>query len=162
MPVVERTSFALQYLAILELGNDVRVPYVRRARDEVSRVAPATGCGPMWVPEAASCLTTTAPINSSIDRWLVDTGCGYDLGSREQASSVRKLIQTAYVPDGEWYNHRGPGGNNVRWRGQRRSCAIHSSIYTDCAVSGFRCMNLGYALILPKGEYPYFLLPQGQ
>ena len=96
--VVETSSCAGQSMARLDLGNDVFVANDRRARYEALRAAPATGCGPMWILEAASGLTTQAPINSSIDMLLADSGCGYDIVSREQASTVRRWTQKAVKP----------------------------------------------------------------
>ncbi|MFM7986507.1 MAG: hypothetical protein ACKPKO_45060, partial [Candidatus Fonsibacter sp.] len=54
--------------------------------------------GPMWVPEAASCLNSTALVNKSVDRWLIVTGCGYDLNSKRQVASARKWIRQAAKP----------------------------------------------------------------
>ena len=78
-PAISTGSFASPNLARVDQGNDVFVAYDRRACDEpgaLPRAAPVTGCGPVWTPEAASCLTSKAPVNRKIDRWLVDTGCG--------------------------------------------------------------------------------------
>ena len=61
VPAIPIGSFASPNLARIDLGNDVFVAYDRRARDEseeLPRAAPVTGCGPVWIPEAASCLTS--------------------------------------------------------------------------------------------------------
>ena len=36
-----------------------------------------------------------APVNNKVDRWLVDTFCGYDLVSRDQASSMKQWVGQA-------------------------------------------------------------------
>ena len=94
-------SFASPNLARIDLGNDVFVAYDRRARDEseeLPRAAPVTGCGPVWIPEAASCLTSKAPVNQKVDRWLVDTGCGCDLVSKEHTAAIRIWVRKAVHP----------------------------------------------------------------
>ena len=60
----------------------------------------------MWIPEAVSCLTTNDPVNKSINKWPVDTGCGYDMVSKKQADSVNTLdkegINSTDVSNSEW------------------------------------------------------------
>ena len=46
----------------------------------------------------SSCLNSTALVNKSVDRWLIDTGCGYDLVSRRQAASAKRWIRQASRP----------------------------------------------------------------
>ena len=83
-PAVGTGSFVSPKMARIDLGSDVFVAYDSRSRedtDNLPRAAPVTGCGPVWIPEAASCLTSKEPVKKNIDRWLVDTGCGCDLVS---------------------------------------------------------------------------------
>ena len=94
------------------MGNEVFVAYDRRAcegLEDLPRTAPVTGCGPVWIPEAASCLTSKAPVNRKVDRWLVDTGCGYDLVSREHTAATRRWVRKgcspADIPNGKWSHH---------------------------------------------------------
>ena len=81
----------------------------------MQRAAPVTGCGQAWIPEAASCLTSKAPVNGNKDRWLVDTGCGYALLCRGHISSM-KLLDTEgsedmICPDGERCHHHRTSGS---------------------------------------------------
>ena len=100
-PAVATRSLVSPTTARIDLGNDVFVAYDRRARedtDPLPRTAPVTGCGPAWIPEAASRLTSKAPVNNKIDRWLVDTGCGYDLVFCEHTSSMKRWVRKAVRP----------------------------------------------------------------
>lgn len=72
------------------MGNDDFIACNRRPKSEKDNSAPEPKCGPVWISECASCLNRTAPVNKGIDRWLVDTGCWYDLVSKRQAASVQK------------------------------------------------------------------------
>ena len=107
-PAVDCGPFASPSRARLDVGNDVFVAYDRRAREDsgpLLRVAPVTGRGPVWIPEAASCLTSKGPVHNKIDRWVVDTGCGYDLVSRDHISWmkrwIRKAVKAPIFPEGE-------------------------------------------------------------
>ena len=77
-PAVDSGSCVGPTMARFDLAHNVCVAYDRRACEEAdSRLgaAPVTGCGPVWIPEATSCLTLKALVNSKIDRWPVDAGC---------------------------------------------------------------------------------------
>ena len=83
------------------MGSDVFVAYDCRAREDsdlLPRVAQVTGCGPVWIPEAASCLTSKALVNDKIGRWLVDTVGGYDLVSCGHISSMKRWIRNVVKP----------------------------------------------------------------
>ncbi|MFM7981719.1 MAG: hypothetical protein ACKPKO_20615, partial [Candidatus Fonsibacter sp.] len=70
----------------------------------------------MWIPEAASCLNSAAPVNNNVDSWLIDTGCGYDLISRNQAEKGEEVDppcgETTDIPDSQWSDHCGQGGQD--------------------------------------------------
>ena len=56
-PAVEGRPCASPSMARIDLGNDA---FVRRACEDVGplpRAAPVTGCGSVWILEAASCLS---------------------------------------------------------------------------------------------------------
>ncbi|MFM7978716.1 MAG: hypothetical protein ACKPKO_05320, partial [Candidatus Fonsibacter sp.] len=93
----------------LDMGNYECIAYDRRSHGDQAKYSNNDQNVAMWVPEAASCLNTTAPSNKAVDRWLIDTGCGYDLVSRDQVASVNKLIRQAAkprtFPDCQWYHN---------------------------------------------------------
>ena len=150
------------------MGNEACVAYDRRAcegLEDLPRAAPVTGCGPAWIPEAASCLTSKAPVNQKVDRWLVDTGCGYDLVSKEHTAATRRWVRKAVHPR-TFQTANGVTTTDKVARmtvdefGEEVAPYILDSTPPVLSV-GYRCMNLGYSLIWPKGEDPYFLLPNG-
>jgi len=150
------------------MGNEVFVAYDRRAcegPEDLPRAAPVTGCGPVWIPEAASCLTSKAPVKRKVDRWLVDTGCGYDLVSREHTTATRRWVRKAVHPR-TFQTANGVTTTDKVARmtvdefGEEVAPYILDSTPPVLSV-GYRCMNLGYSFIWPKGESPYFLLPNG-
>ena len=116
LPAVATNSYVGRSTAILDLGNDVFVAYDRRAIKNITGPTSKTKYSPMWISEAASCLTTNAPMNKSMYKLLVDTGCGYDLVSKEQADSATRWIRKATTPKGVPNRERGyksrPGGEN--------------------------------------------------
>ena len=96
--VVEQGSLVGPCAAIFDLGSDVCMSYDAISCDDTLHAAPVTGRDPVWIRESASCITSNAFVNSSVDGWLVDTGCGYDLVPRDQTYSVRCWIQSAMNP----------------------------------------------------------------
>ena len=124
------------------------------------------GGRPIWVPEAASILTSTAPIHGKVERWLVDTGCGYDLVARSHIESMKKWVRKA-VKSKSFQTASGKttadqvARMTVSEFGEEIAPYMLDSTPAVLSV-GYRCMNLGYPFIWPKGENPYFLLPKGQ
>ena len=166
---VETGTFASPTMARADLGNDVFVAYDRRAREDTEslpRAAPVTLCGPVWILEAASCLTSKAPVNGKIDRWLVDIGCGYDIVSREHTASMKRWVQKAGRPR-SFQTANGITTTDKEARVTVNELSEEVAPYilgsTPAVLSvGYRCMNLGYSLYWPKLESPYFLLPFGK
>ena len=168
VPAISIGSFASPNLARIDMVNEVFVAYDRRAcegQEDLPRAAPVTGCGPVWIPEAASCLTSKAPVNQKVDRWLVDTGCGYDLVSKEHTASIRRWVRKAVHPrtfqtaNGVTTTEK-VARMTVGEFGEEVAPYILDSTPPVLSV-GYRCMNLGYSFIWPKGEDPYLLLPNG-
>ena len=100
-PAAEVESFVGPSLARVNLGNDVFIVYDRRPSgppDTASLDGELGGGGPLWIPEAASCITSTAPVNRKVARWLVDTGSRCDLAARSYVETknewVRKAVKT--------------------------------------------------------------------
>ena len=97
---------------------------------------------------------------------MVDTGCGYDLVSKKQADGVTRWKRQASTP------RTFQTANGVATADQVARMTIGEykedvSPYirdsTPAMLSGgYRCMNLGCSFIWPKGENPYFVLPNGQ
>ena len=97
-PAAEVASLVGPSLARTRSGNDVFIAYDRRATGPPDAASPGAAVGggrPIWVPEAASILTSTAPIHGKVERWLVDTGCGYDLVARSHIESMKKWVRKA-------------------------------------------------------------------
>lgn len=76
----------------LDLGGGVFIAHDDSSQTD-RRTRPTDGM--MWVQEAASCLDSTALMNKSVDRRLIDTGCGCDLISKSQVASARRWIRQA-------------------------------------------------------------------
>ena len=155
-PAVETGSFASPTLARIDLGNGVFVAYDRRARedtDSLPRAVPVTGCGPVWILETASCLTSKAPVNSKIYRWLVGTGCSCDLDAHEHTASTKRWVRKAVRPR----SFQTANGNITYDKGARMTVnefgeevALYILDSTPAVLSfGYRCMKVGYSFIWP-------------
>ena len=100
-PAAEMGSFVGPSRARGSLGNNLVIAYDRRAHGvpgTAAQGAAAGGCGSVWIPEAAPCLTSTAPVNGQVEIWLVDTRCGYDLVSRGHITAMKKWVRKAAKP----------------------------------------------------------------
>ena len=98
LPAIATTYVVGRLTARLDSGSDVCIASDRRAFGNKSGSASETKCSPTWIPEAASCLTMHEPVKQSINKWLVDIGCGYALASKKQADNVRRWIRRASTP----------------------------------------------------------------
>ena len=137
-PAVATTSYVGRSTARLYLANDVCIAHDRRAVGNVPGPGSEAKCSPLWVPAVASCLTMNALVNNSVDIWLVDTACGYDLVSKQQANRAKRWVKdSSYasdVPDREWSDDRGSSGENDYRGVQRGSCSLRTGIEASNAI----------------------------
>ena len=105
----------------------------------------------VWIPEAASCITSTAPVNGKVERWLVDTGCGYDLVARRHVETMKKWVRKAVKTKSfQTANDKTTAGQVPRMTvsefGEELAPYILDSTPAVLFV-GYRCKNLGYSFI---------------
>ena len=109
---------------------------------------------------------TQGPVNNKIDRWLVDTGCGYDLVSQEHAASMKRWVRKAVRPR----SFQTATGITTTDKVARMTVGeFVEEVAPDILGStpavlsvGYRCMNLGYSFIWPKGRQPILLAARRQ
>ena len=98
--------------------------------------------------------------------WLIDTGCGHDLVSHADTVAMKRFIEKAAQPltfhtaNGDTEAHEVVNSFMAEIREEIKPYILEST--PNVLSVGFRCVKLGYSVIWPAGERPYFVLPSGQ
>jgi hypothetical protein len=101
----------------------------------------------------------------AVKMWLIDTGCGHDLASRGEVSSLTRWIKS--VPNGMvFHTANGPTQSNdvvdIPIDELRETVSPWILESTPSVLSvGSRCMSGGYAFHWLPCMAPYFVTPSG-
>ena len=123
-------------------------------------------------PDRASVTTTASSVpasvlNSGIDRWIADTGCGHDLVQASDVSRFKRYMEP-YSGDPvtlETANGLVEINHEIELRVHEieedvRACVLDA---TPAVLSvGRRCMDHGYGFYWPPGEKPTLVCPGGK
>ena len=106
-----------------------------------------------------------SPELRTVARWIMDTGCGTDLISQDDAD--RCVPETFHQGKSLAFNTAG-GPAKTRLRAYMRVAEIEQTIpvsvlpHTPAVLTiGRRCMHEGYSFIWPDGKAPYLIRPDG-
>ena len=102
---------------------------------------------------------------SLVKLWLIDTGCGYDLVSQRAVALMQRFINNAKRTITFLYSN-GPtvteyvANIHVKELDEGITPCILKSTPPVLTV-GYGCMEMGYTLIWPSGQSPFFIRPDG-
>ena len=98
--------------------------------------------------------------------WLVDTGCGFDLVSRDHARALKRWIKRASKPVQFATANGTTDAKEVlelfidEFNHEIEPFILENT--PDVISVGMRCMKYGLSFIWPSGLSPYFVLPDGR
>ena len=98
--------------------------------------------------------------------WLVDTGCGHDLVSREHARALKRGVKRASKPIQFATANGSTDATEVlelfinEFNQEIEPYILENS--PDVISVGMRCMKYGFSFIWPSGSPPYFIIPDGR
>ena len=128
----------------------------RRIREKIARMA----------EERAGHAAAPVKHQEVVKLWLVDTGCGFDLVSREHARALKRWIKRASKPVQFATANGTTDATEVlelfidEFNQEIEPYILEST--PDVISVGMRCMKYGFSFIWPSGAPPYFVLPDGR
>ena len=100
-----------------------------------------------------------------VKMWLVDTGCGYDLVSQREVALMKRFVEKAkrtitfHIANGPTVTE---DVANVYVKDQDSHISPYMLNNTPPVLTvGYRCMEMGYTFIWPRGQHLFFIRPGG-
>jgi hypothetical protein len=105
-------------------------------------------------------------IHQGVARWMIDSGCGYDLiGARDAdrypdiTEGLRLLRSSSPQPMAP---QRHAPRSTLAWTNSINQCPRGYWASTPAVLSlGRRCMHEGFSFVWPSGDTPYLIRPDG-
>ena len=109
--------------------------------------------------------SASAPL-SSVNSWLVDTGCGHDLvGKRDLGKHAGHIKKSANPIVFATANGAVPSYDSIKMKVPELGETVQPWVLKSSPAVlsvGARCMENGYSFVWPAGSVPYFVLPSGE